>query len=75
MVKKEYCCDDMKITVKDYGHVTVKNLSGNKYYRWEGHALNYCPFCGDRLDKQALDYKGIVRRQVREFISGGIKLP
>jgi len=71
--KKKYCCDDMRITVEGgYAHIKITTSGNKKYYRFSGHTINYCPYCAERLDAQSIDFKGIVRRQLKEFIRGGI---
>ena len=40
-----FCCDDLKITVEDYKHITIKGTT----IRFSGHEIYYCPYCGTKL--------------------------
>jgi len=45
VIENKYCCEDFKITVEDYKHIT----SLNGFTRFSGHHIHYCPYCGKKL--------------------------
>ena len=49
-IKKPWkpCCSDFKITM-DYKHITKCGI-GTTTYRFSGHVIHYCPYCGEKLE-------------------------
>jgi len=41
-----HCCEDFRITFEDYKHITLKS----DLYRFQGHVINRCPYCGVNLN-------------------------
>ncbi len=39
------CCEDLQLDIEDYQKITIK---GNTI-RFAGSIINYCPFCGKKL--------------------------
>jgi len=40
-----YCCEDFRITIEDYHHITIEG----KTIRFAGHWIRFCPYCGGKL--------------------------
>jgi hypothetical protein len=43
-----YCCEDFRITIEEYKHIT--KLDYDPWYRFVGHHINYCPYCGKKIE-------------------------
>ncbi len=60
--KEEFCCEDMYEAWDLYIGFGVKDSFGGKYnnsvnihyyeYGWDEYEINYCPFCGEKIEKE-----------------------
>lgn len=42
----EYCCSSMMLMIGEFFRVNEEDNTLD----WEGYTINYCPFCGEKIE-------------------------